>query len=111
MQSSKSTLHLSLKKEPFEVMVSGEKNVEFRKPSQWIKSRLFNSDGSRKEYDVVKFVNGYGSKKPSFTAIFNGFSNSTVGHVETYSNGLKVQVERGDFKIHLGDIIKKENLQ
>jgi len=105
-------LLLTLSEKPFEVMVTGEKTIEFRKPSDWIKSRLFNKDGSRKEYDAVKFVNGYGSDKPFFVAIFNGFDTSEDKYkCHLYSNGLNVPVERGDFQIYLGEIIKKGNLK
>jgi len=57
-------LHLSIKKEPFEVMVTGEKDIEVRKISTWIDSRLFNKNGSKKHYDLVKFTNGYGKSRP-----------------------------------------------
>ncbi len=49
-------LHLTLSKMPFEVMVTGEKSTEYREPSKWILSRL-----QGKDYDLIKFVNGYGS--------------------------------------------------
>ena len=51
-------LHLSLHHMAFEVMVTGEKELEFRKKSKWIEARLFNKDGSRKQYDFIKFTNG-----------------------------------------------------
>ena len=105
------TLHLTLSEKPFQVMVTGEKPVEFRKPSDWIKSRLFNKDGSRKDYDVVKLVNGYGKDKPFFIAIFNGFDQASEDSIQTYSNGLEVNIEENDFRIFLGDITKKGNLK
>ena len=40
-------------------MVTGKKTIEYRRPSKWIKDRLVD-----KEYEVVKFVNGYGDDKP-----------------------------------------------
>lgn len=104
-------LNLTLSKKPFEVMITGEKKVEFRKPSDWIKSRLFNKDGSRKDYDVVKFVNGYGKDKPFFIAIYNGFATALERTGKHYSNDLSVLVEPGDFQIYLGDIIRKGNLK
>jgi len=59
-------LYLSLKKEPFAVMVTGEKQEEFRKNSGWIRSRLFDKKDNEKKYDYIKFVNGYGADKPYF---------------------------------------------
>ena len=47
-------LHLTLKKPQFQVTISREKRHEFRRPSDWIKSRLVN-----KSYDFIKFTNGY----------------------------------------------------
>ena len=37
-------LRLTLKKKAFDVMVTGEKQEEFRKYSKWIESRLFNTE-------------------------------------------------------------------
>jgi hypothetical protein len=67
------TLHLTLHKAAFDVMVTGEKKLEFRTPSKWINSRLFNKDGTKKHYDYIKFTNGYGSDKPYFVCEFKGF--------------------------------------
>lgn len=50
------TLFLSLKKEAFEVMVTGEKKEEFREGSDWIDSRLYDHDRNEKEYDLINFV-------------------------------------------------------
>lgn len=91
---------------PFEVMVKGEKNSEFRRPSDWIKSRLLS-----KSYDVVKFVNGYGADKPYFIAKYLGFIRTHSDTSITYSNGLIVNVEEGDYIIHLGEIIETGNLK
>ena len=54
-------------------MVTGEKNREYREPTKWISSRLFYKDGTRKDFDVVKFTNGYERDKPYFAASFLGF--------------------------------------
>jgi len=107
------TLHLSLRKEPFEVMVTGEKGLEFRKKSKWIRSRLFNKDGTRKQYDVIKFVNGYGNDKPYFMCLYGSFIETPVNLKSfEYSNGLVVEgIVKGDFVILCGVIIKKGNLK
>ena len=103
------TLVLTLTKIPFELMYKGIKDKEFRKPSDWIKSRLFNKDGTRKDYDVIKFTNGYGNDKPTFTAIFNGFDSIKEDASISYDT-LTVEVSKGDFVIFLGDVIKKQNI-
>ena len=97
-------LHLSLKKSPFQLMASGEKQHEFRVPSQWIKSRLVG-----REYDCVKFVNGYGSTRPFFIAEYLGYTIAQTAFVITYSTGFWVQVNKGDFIIKIGKITEGGN--
>ena len=97
-------LHLTLKKEWFDLMISGKKKVEYRKPSDWIISRL------QKEYDVIKFTNGYGSDKPYFICEYKGFeisNESETIHVEKS----KIEVEEGTYMIKLGKIIEKGNVK
>jgi hypothetical protein len=104
-------LFLALYKEAFDVMVTGEKDKEYRKPSDWIKSRVLNKDGTAREYDYIKFVNGYGSDKPYFIIEFIQLFTSVKPIQYTYSNGLKVDVEVNDFVIQLGGIVEKGNLK
>lgn len=112
MESSNKQLLLTLSKLPFDIMITGEKNIEIRKNSKWINSRLFNKDGSIKEYDIIKFTNGYGYKVPYFIVKYNGFYYAENDHELNYSNGLKVEVEKDDIIIRLGNILesRKEKL-
>jgi hypothetical protein len=105
-------LHLSLKKEPFQVMITEEKPIEFRKDTEsgWIRSRLLTPNGDKKEYDGVLFTNGYGNDKPYFIAEYRGFTFAQHDFTEQYSNGLNVEVEQGDFQIFLGKVVKKGNV-
>ncbi|TYP71501.1 hypothetical protein [Aquimarina intermedia] len=103
------TLHLTLKKRAFEVMVSGEKSTEYRTPSSWIKSRLIDKEGNPKKYDNVKFVNGYGHDKPLFLADYKGFEISNCNQTIKFSNGLTVIVKKGDYIIRLGSVFYKGN--
>jgi hypothetical protein len=100
-------LHLTLSKIPFEVMVTGEKQEEFRKNSDWIRSRLFE-----KEYDYIKFANGYGSDKPYFICKYEGFMECYMNVAERkYSNGLSITgIGKGDFIIYCGDIVERGNI-
>lgn len=100
------TLLLTLSKLPFDVMVTGEKEVEYRKPSKWILSRL-----KGKDYDYVKFVNGYGNDKPYFIAEFEGYVICNCGYRAIFSNGLDVVVSSGDIAILLGKVVEKGNLK
>lgn len=81
-------LKLTLKKQWFDLMLSGEKMTEFRTPGVWIESRLFRN-GSARMYDEVEFTNGYGKDKPRFRRRFLGFVMRD--HVDvTYPNGARV---------------------
>ena len=105
-------LYLSLKKDPFDVMVTGEKTKEYRKFSKWIKSRLFDNNGNPKIYDLVKFVNGYGSDKPYFICKFDGViqCDNTI-NIE-FSNGLSISgLTEDDYIIKLGKIVEVGNLK
>ena len=89
-------LYPTLKKPQFEVTLSGEKKIEYRRFSRWISSRLIN-----KEYSAVKFVSGYGNDKPYFVAKYSGFKKIDKNEEHCFSNGLVVQVKTGDFAIKI----------
>lgn len=97
--NSNRTLKLTLKRQPFQVMKTFEKSTEYRKPSEWIKSRIYNKDGTERDYDFVEFSNGYGSQVPKFKAVYCGFEICETNQTLTYSNGLIVEVEEGDIMI------------
>ena len=101
---NKKALRLTLKKDAFDVMITGEKMLEFRKPSDWIMSRLFfnaNPAQGMKPYDKVIFTNGYGKRRPSFERKYDGCIRVTETREYAYSNGLVVKAEKGDIIIRL----------
>jgi hypothetical protein len=104
---------LTLKKEAFEVMVTGEKVDEYRSPSEWIKSRLYSKRTMQMyEYDAVKFTNGYGKDAPYFIREYLGFYfQYRKEETHVYSNGLTIVVKEGDIVIMLGEIIEKGNIK
>lgn len=102
---SKRILHLSLKKPQFEVTISGEKKSEFRKPSKWILSRIIG-----KEYDFIKFTNGYGNHRPSFLCEFKGWRYAESNN-HKYSNGLVVNTDNSYIEILLGIISDMRNIE
>ena len=61
-------LRLTLKRQWFDMIASGEKKEEYREPKSWIFSRL-----SGKEYDVVEFANGYGPNVPTMEVEYLGW--------------------------------------
>ena len=104
-------LHLTLSQDPFNTMVVGYKDREYRKASKWIKSRLIDSKtGKRKKYDVVKFTNGYGRDKPYFIAPFLGFEIAKKNYKVIYPNGFSVNVRKGEYRIKLGAVIRSGNI-
>jgi ASC-1-like (ASCH) protein len=112
--TNKKVLRLTLKKEPFDVMVTGEKKEEYRTLSKWINSRLLDKDRRKKHYDYIEFTNGYGKDKPRFICEYNSFyyhhfQESTKKIF--YSNGFELLLESSYVVILLGEIIYKENLK
>jgi len=103
-------LKLTLKRQPFDVMVTGEKREEFRLQGDWIESRLFSKDGSPREYDQIEYVNGYGSKRPRFVTDFQGFELLACGVNRDYSNGLVIRTEEPHYVIRHSRIISTKNL-
>lgn len=102
-------LYLPVNKGPFEVMITGEKSNEYRKPSFWIKSRLLKS-GVPKKIDFVKLVQGYGNDRPYLIARFESFHRAKINYSMEYSNGLKIKIRKGDYNIKLGTIIERGNI-
>lgn len=107
-------LLLTLSKKPFEVMITGEKVVEYRKPSKWIESRLYmNGTLKEKHYKTIRFQNGDSKDSPYFIAEFKGFyryPDMFDNGLACFSNGLEVVIEPGDYIIQLGNIIEKGNV-
>ncbi len=97
-------LHLTLKKEWFDLMVSRKKRIEYRRPSKWIISRL------EKEYDVIKSTNGYGSNKPYFVCEYKGFKISKNSETILLENS-KIEIEKGSYMINLGKILEIGNVK
>ncbi len=102
-------LHLTLKKEAFEVMVTGEKPYEIRSFKTWIRERLIEKNGKPKKYDLVKFVNGYGHDRPFFYAEYKG-SETVKGMDVTFSNGFVLHFIDKRYRINLGNVVTKGNM-
>lgn len=59
-------LHLTLKREFFVMIASGEKKEEYRDIKPYWAKRLFinGDDGQPKQYDIVRFRHGYSKDAP-----------------------------------------------
>ena len=104
------TLKLTLSKQPFAVMKTGEKHIEYRRQSKWIESRLFTKDKQVRSYAFVEFTNGYGADKPWFKAEFKGFTLESQIDVR-FSNGLHVLSNEPTYCIQLGEVIESRNMK
>ncbi|MEY4246323.1 MAG: hypothetical protein RLZZ245_3908 [Verrucomicrobiota bacterium] len=62
-------LRLTLKRQWFDMIASGEKREEYREQGKWIDSRV----NANKEYDVVEFKNGYGPDVPCCVVEYLGY--------------------------------------
>ena len=61
------TLHLNLHREYFAAIAAGEKRIEYRDRTPYWRKRL-----EGREYDVIKFRNGYVTKAPEMLVEFRG---------------------------------------
>ena len=91
------TLHLTLKKKWFDMILSGEKTEEYRDIKPYYNLRLIG-----REYDSVVFRNGYASNAPQFTIELKNITPST-GKPEWGAEEGKVY-----FVLSLGKIINRK---
>ena len=71
-------LHLNLFRKYFDEIVEGTKTIEFRDKTDYWKKRLEN-----REYDVIKFRNGYAKDAPTMLVEYKGY-NIIDGVYELY---------------------------
>lgn len=101
-------LHLTLHREWFDLIASGEKVVEYREDSDYWHKRIFNSDGSVKKFDEIHFRNGYGSHRPLMVVEFL-FAFVTHSSLCSCANG--EQLSGRVIVIAIGSRVKFENYE
>jgi hypothetical protein len=87
-------LNLTLKKKYFDEILSGKKIKEYREYKPYWINRLF-----KKEYDTIKFTNGYSKNSPYFLIELKDITVELVYH-EVFGRSILCYV------LHLGKIIK-----
>jgi hypothetical protein len=106
------TLHLTLKKQWFDMIASGEKKEEYRelKPywgqrltSHWCKAESKKCIPPFKNYHLVEFTNGYGKDKPRLTLVLHSIR---IGSGKPEWGG---DPGGNQFVIRLGSEISREN--
>ena len=94
-------LHLTLKKEWFDKILSGSKTVEYREVKHYWTKRLFQEDGRSKKYDLIEFRNGYSKNSKKVRVLFLGVKKDRMKEsIGDFNKGEEV------YNILLGDIIK-----
>lgn len=96
--SEKKILFLTLKKQYFDQIKSGEKTSEFREYKPFWINRLMNEGGSFRHYDLIKFQNGYHKNAPQLIVEFKG--------IKINKNKINWFQSEKEFEIELGEIIK-----
>lgn len=102
---AKETLHLTLKQPWFDLMISGVKTFEVRKPSDWLMARIYKT-----AYETVTFRNGYSKSAPTFVAEYHGYM--IAKKYEKVGFGItKLEIHPGDVVIFLGKVINQSNYE
>ena len=81
-------LHLNLFKKYFDEIANGTKTIEYRDKTDYWKKRI-----EHKEYDVIKFRNGYAKVAPTMRVEYKGM----------YTSG-------SQYALVLGNILETENV-
>ena len=61
-------LHLNLYRKYFDAIADGTKTTEYRNKTDYWKRRI-----EGKEYDIIKFRNGYATDAPTMLVEYNGY--------------------------------------
>ena len=90
VKSNKLILKVVIKGEPFDLIASKKKKIEYRAFTPFWISRLYDKNGKKRTYELIEFINGYNTDARRMLTKFKGFS------------------KRGNMlHIHIGKIIKK----
>lgn len=80
---NKDTLILPIKGEWYRKILEGVKPDEYRDIKPYYTSRLKNADGTYKQFKYIKFINGYGNKRPyavfECKGISEGLGDTSLG--------------------------------
>jgi hypothetical protein len=101
------TLQLTLKKKWFDLIAKGEKRFEYREYKKHWMCRLLGRSGIR-NYDEIRFTNGYGKDKPFLRVEFEGAAIIEAEHCSP-ENGELLDPEQKYFVIGLGKVLEAGN--
>jgi ASC-1-like (ASCH) protein len=72
-------LHLNLYRKYFDAIANGTKTIEYRKKTDYWKKRI-----EGREYDIIKFRNGYAKDAPTMLVEYGGYEIGFNGIGEEY---------------------------
>ncbi len=99
-------LHLTLYRKWFDLIATGFKVVEYRQDTPRWRKRLFNENGTPKQFDEIHFRNGYGHHRPLVVTEFL-FAIGKGANYCRCANG--EELEGLIIQINIGRIIRFEN--
>jgi len=97
-------LKLTLTKQWFDLILTGEKVFEYREYKKHWMQRLLGKD-----YDQIEFINGYGLHRPTMRVVCEGVAIMAVEHIQP-DNGEQLDAEKKYFVIALGEVVSACNL-
>jgi len=98
-------LHLTLKKKWFDMIASGEKKEEYREVKPYWRKRLNDKNDNYREFDIVRFKNGYQKNAPFVDVELRGINLANTGKQEWGAEPFQVY-----YILSLGKILNTQNL-
>ena len=69
MEKSQKIFHLNLYRKYFDAIANGTKTIEYRDKTDYWKKRI-----EGREYDIIKFRNGYAKDAPTMIVEYGGYN-------------------------------------
>ncbi len=99
------TLHLTLERKWFDLILSGKKAIEYREFKPYWITRL-----EGKSFNEIIFINGYGKDRPFMRVEFADISISRFYYAATGKNGEIFKAGTAHYAIVLGKILETRNI-
>lgn len=98
-------LEVTIKREWFDMILSGKKKEEYREIKPYWTKRLFYPDGNPVQYSAIRFRNGYDADSPTVLVWYEGvdMGKPNPDWCEPGWNHV--------YRLKLGEVISAENLR